>query len=172
MDNTFLPLSIACLTISDTRNKDNDISGKVITTHIKEAGHMLSDYTITKDNIYDIRAVVSQWIANTNIQVIITTGGTGIFDTDVTPEALTVLFDKHIDGFGELFRYVSYKEIGTSTMQSRVCAGIANNTIIFALPGSSKACKTGWTLIEEQLDRSKKSCSFVNVLHRDTLFNA
>ncbi len=172
MDNTFLPISIACLTISDTRNKDTDTSGALLATYITEADHILSETKIVKDNIYAIRAAVSQWIAEETIQVIITTGGTGIFDTDVTPEALEALYDKKIDGFGELFRYISYKEIGTATMQSRVCAGIANNTIIFALPGSSKACKTGWSIIAEQLDKRKKSCSFVNILYKDTLFKA
>lgn len=171
MATDFFPISIACLTVSDTRTETTDVSGKTLLQNIKDAGHVLQDKKIVKDNIYEIRAVVSNWIIDTNIQVIICTGGTGIFHTDVTVEALDVLFDKRIEGFGELFRYLSYKEIGTSTIQSRVCAGIAHNTIIFALPGSPKACKTGWSIIEEQLDKRKRSCNFVNLLHKEQLFS-
>ena len=143
MSEQFFPVSMACLTVSDTRDVKTDTSGAYIATRIREAGHVLADSAIVKDDRYQIRSVVSQWIASDTIHAIITTGGTGTFARDITPEAVSVLFDKYIDGFGELFRHISYSHIGTSTIQSRVCAGVANNTFIFVLPGSKKSMHDG-----------------------------
>lgn len=159
------PLHIAVLTISDTRNLDNDSSGDLLSQCIREASHSLVERQIVKDDIYQIRAVVSQWIADSNVQVIITTGGTGFSGRDSTPEAITPLFDKTIDGFGELFRAVSYDEIGSSTIQSRCIAGFANKTVIFCLPGSNHACLTGWNkIVKKQLDSTHKPCNFSTLI--------
>jgi len=157
----FVPLNIAVLTVSDTRDENTDTSGQYLANTIAEEGHKLADKQIVKDDIYQMRSVVSQWIASDNVQAILVTGGTGFSGRDSTPEALTPLFDKTIDGFGELFRHVSYSEIGTSTIQSRCIAGLANGTVIFCLPGSTGACKTGWSLIQPQLDARHKPCNFV-----------
>ncbi len=158
----FIPLSIAVLTISDTRDEATDTSGAYLVSAIEEAGHQLAGKRIVIDDKYLLRATVSQWIADPTVNVIISTGGTGFTGRDSTPEALSVLFDKHIEGFGELFRYLSYQEIGTSTVQSRVFAGIANDTGIFCLPGSTGACKTGWNgILKEQLDARHRPCNFV-----------
>lgn len=162
MSSEFTPLSIAILTISDTRDESSDTSGKYLVDAVTEAGHRVHAKKIVKDDKYQLRALVSAWIADPEIQVVISTGGTGFTGRDSTPEALTVLFDKHIEGFGELFRHISYLEIGTSTVQSRVFAGIANNTGVFCLPGSTGACKTGWNgILKEQLDVTHKPCNFV-----------
>jgi molybdenum cofactor biosynthesis protein B len=159
------PLSIAILTVSDTRNEDTDTSGDLLVKNIQSENHQLIDRAIVKDDIYQIRAQVSQWIADPNVQVIISTGGTGFSGRDSTPEAMTPLFDKLIDGFGELFRQVSYDEIGSSTIQSRCIGGLANNTIIFCLPGSNNACQTGWQkIIKEQLDSDYKPCNYVGLV--------
>lgn len=166
-EKIFIPLSFTVLTVSDTRDDDNDTSGNYLASRGKECGHILVEKTICKDNIYAIRSIVSRWIFENGVQVIMLTGGTGLFDSDRSPEAVQVLFDKTIDGFGELFRMMTYQEIGTSTIQSRVIAGIANKTLVFVLPGSTHACKLGWSIIEEQLDASKKQCSFVNVITKD-----
>lgn len=157
-------LSIAVLTVSDTRTEVNDTSGDYLVEALEAQGHRLIDRTIEKDDIYALRATVSRWIADEGVQVILTTGGTGFSSRDSTPEALQPLFDKSIEGFGEVFRQLSYAEIGSSTMQSRALAGIANRTVIFCVPGSTGACKTAWGLIQEQLDSAHKPCNFVGAL--------
>lgn len=160
--NEFTPLSIAVLTVSDTRDESNDTSGRLLVDRLTEAGHKLADKVIVKDDIYQLRAIVSQWIADDKIQAIVATGGTGFTARDNTPEALTPLFDKQVEGFGELFRHISYQEIGTSTVQSRAFAGLANGTMIFCMPGSTNACRTAWDkIISEQLDASHRPCNFV-----------
>jgi molybdenum cofactor biosynthesis protein B len=163
----FLPLNIAVLTVSNTRTEANDTSGKTLADRLTAAGHHLADKRIVPDDIYRIRAVVSQWIADPDIDAIISTGGTGVTGTDGTPEAVRVLFDKALDGFGEIFRMLSYDEIKTSTIQSRALAGVANATFIFCLPGSSGACRTGWDkLIQHQLDHRTRPCNFVELIPR------
>ena len=159
------PLNIAVLTISDTRTLDNDKSGDYLSEAITSAGHTLIDRILVKDDIYQQRAVVSKWIADNQIHAVLITGGTGFTQPDSTPEAISVLFDKEVDGFGELFRHISYEEIGTSTIQSRAIAGFANNTVVFCLPGSTGACKTAWEkIIASQLDVDFKPCNFVKHL--------
>jgi len=161
------PLSIAVLTISDTRSEKNDTSGDLLVEHLQADGHQLIERCIVKDDIYQIRAQISQWIANNTVQVIVTTGGTGFSGRDSTPEAVIPLFDKTIEGFGELFRAVSYTEIGSSTIQSRCVGGLANSTLIFCLPGSNNACKTGWQkILSEQLNSTHKPCNYVGLLTR------
>lgn len=156
------PLHIAVLTVSDTRQLDTDTSGQYLAQAVMESGHILADRQLVRDDIYQLRAVVSDWIARPDIQVIISTGGTGFSGRDSTPEALSVLFDKQIEGFGELFRHFSLLEIGTSTLQSRAVAGMANRTLIFCLPGSTGACRTGWTqVLQPQLDSRTRPCNFV-----------
>lgn len=158
----FKPLNIAVLTVSDTRTEDTDTSGNYLVEAIAEAGHNVVTKEIVIDDKYKLRELVSRWIADGDINTIISTGGTGFTGRDTTPEALSVLFDKNIEGFGELFRHISYTEIGTSTVQSRAFAGIANNTGIFCLPGSTGACKTGWNgILKEQLDSRHRPCNFV-----------
>lgn len=158
----FIPLNIAVLTVSDTRTSDNDTSGQALVDGLTAAGHQLVDRTISKDDIYQLRALVSQWIYDANVNVVLVTGGTGFSDRDNTPQALSPLFDKAIEGFGELFRQISYTEIGTSTIQSRAIAGLANKTAIFCMPGSTNACKTAWyKIIQEQLDSRHKPCNYV-----------
>ena len=160
-------LSVALLTISDTRSIEEDKSGSILEQLAISAGHSVNDRQLVKDDIYEIRSKTSQWIANQNIQVIITTGGTGFTGRDSTPEALEPLFDKTIDGFGELFRQISFKEIGSSTVQSRAVAGIANGTLIFSLPGSSNAVKTAWQqILKNQLDINFKPCNFAELIPR------
>lgn len=157
----FLPLNVALLTISDTRGLDDDKSGNLLAGRISDAGHQLADRKIVKDDIYQMRAAFSQWIADPGVEVIVTTGGTGVTGRDSTPEAIAPLLDKVIEGFGELFRQLSYEEIGPSTIQSRAVAGMANSTLIFCLPGSSGACKTAWDkILGSQLDRRTKPCNF------------
>ncbi|WP_367026391.1 molybdenum cofactor biosynthesis protein B [Methylococcus sp. ANG] len=166
-DREFLPLDIAVLTVSDTRTEDNDSSGRLLVERLTEAGHRLAEKCIVPDDVYRIRAVVSRWIADPGIQVVISTGGTGITGRDGTPEAVSVLFDKTLDGFGEVFRAVSYQEIGTSTIQSRAIAGVANGTYVFALPGSSGACRTAWdNLIRQQLDFRTRPCNLAELIPR------
>ncbi|MBT4591548.1 MAG: molybdenum cofactor biosynthesis protein B [Porticoccaceae bacterium] len=155
-------LKIAVLTISDSRCFQTDSSGSWLQEAIENDGHELVDRKIVVDDIYQMRAIVSSWIAEDDIEVVITTGGTGFTGRDSTPEALAPIFDKHIEGFGELFRQLSYDEIGTSTVQSRCLAGLANRTAIFCLPGSTGACKTGWNgIIKSQLDSTFEPCNFV-----------
>nr|VFJ61978.1 MAG: molybdenum cofactor biosynthesis protein B [Candidatus Kentron sp. FM]VFJ62004.1 MAG: molybdenum cofactor biosynthesis protein B [Candidatus Kentron sp. FM]VFK13733.1 MAG: molybdenum cofactor biosynthesis protein B [Candidatus Kentron sp. FM] len=161
----FIPLRIAVLTISDSRTPETDTSGKVLVDRLTEKGHLLAQKRIVKDNIYEIRAVLSRWIASPEIQAVVTTGGTGLTLRDGTPEAVAPLLDKEIIGFGEMFRAVSFEEIKTATLQSRALAGIANGTYIFCLPGSSGACKTAWdNLIEAQLDYRTQPCNFVELM--------
>ena len=163
----FIPLDIAVLTVSDTRTEENDTSGLTLVQRLREAGHRLADKRIVPDDIYIIRAVVSQWIADPAVQVAIVTGGTGVTGRDGTPEAVKILFDKTLDGFGETFRAISFQEIGTSTMQSRAVAGVANGTYIFCLPGSTGACRTGWdSLIKAQLDYRTRPCNLAELMPR------
>ena len=163
----FKPLNIAVLTISDTRGEAEDVSGKRLVEALSAAGHVMAEKTIVKDDIYAIRAVVSRWIADPDVDAVLTTGGTGITGRDGTPEAVTPLLDKVIDGFGEMFRVLSYEEIKTSTLQSRALAGVANSTFIFVLPGSSGACRLAWnSLIVEQLDNRTRPCNLVMLMPR------
>ncbi len=158
-------LNIAVLTVSDTRNEKTDTSGTFLVEAVQQAGHTLAAKSIVKDDVYQMRAVVSNWIADPAIYVILVTGGTGFTTRDSTPEALRILFDKDIEGFGELFRYLSYKEIGTSTVQSRAFAGIANHTAVFCMPGSTGACKTAWNgILLDQLNSNHRPCNFVGHL--------
>lgn len=167
MERQFIPVNIALLTISDTRTSENDVSGKVLRERVEAEKHIVADQQIVADDVYQIRAVVSAWIANPDIQAIITTGGTGLTGRDGTPEAVKPLFDKEIEGFGELFRHISYQDIRTSTVQSRAVAGVANGTFIFNLPGSSGACRTAWDdILKEQLDNRHRPCNFVELMPR------
>ncbi len=163
----FKPLNIAVLTASDTRTEENDTSGKTLIERLRAAGHQLADKRIVPDDTYQLRAVVSAWIADAGVDVVISTGGTGITGRDGTPEAIEVLLDKKLDGFGEIFRMLSWEEIHTSTIQSRALGGVANGTLIFCVPGSSGACRTAWDkLIEPQLDYRTRPCNFVELIPR------
>ena len=163
----FLPLHIAVLTISDSRVEDNDTSGTLLAKRLTDAGHHLADKKIVKDDIYAIRAQLSQWIAEDNINAVISTGGTGVTGRDGTPEAVQPLLDKEISGFGELFRHLSYQNIKTSTLQSRALAGVANATYIFCLPGSTGACRDAWDgIICHQLDYRTRPCNLVELMPR------
>ena len=158
----FTPLNIAILTVSDSRTLEQDTSGQYLVDSLTEAGHNLADRQLITDDIYQIRAVISGWIANPDVHAVITTGGTGFFIRDSMPEAVSVLFDKSIDGFGEMFRLISKDDIGMSTVQSRAIAGMANSTGIFCLPGSTGACRTGWEqILKEQFDSRTRPCNFV-----------
>lgn len=164
-DDSSHPLSIAVLTVSDTRTREDDTSGDFLTQALAEAGHKATGREIVPDDVYQIRALLSAWIADESINVVLITGGTGFSGRDSTPEAVRPLFDKDIDGFGEVFRALSYTEIGSSTVQSRALAGFANDTVIFCMPGSTGACRTAWNgLIREQLDGRHRPCNFVGVL--------
>lgn len=163
----FKPLRVAVLTVSDTRTEATDKSGAVLVERVRAAGHVLAAKAIVRDDIYGIRAIVSGWIADPQVEVVITTGGTGITGRDGTPEAIAVLLDKEITGFGELFRTISYEEIGASSLQSRCLAGVANATYVFCLPGSSNACATGWDkLIATQLDFRTRPCNLAELMPR------
>ena len=163
----FIPVAIAILTISDRRTMENDDSGNLLVKEIESFGHLLEDRKLCKDDRYQIRSILSDWIVNDSVQAIITTGGTGITGHDGTPEAVEPLLDKIIDGFGEMCRSLSYQNIKTSTLQSRALAGVANGTFIFCLPGSPGACKDGWEfLIKEQLDSRTKPCNLVELMPR------
>jgi molybdenum cofactor biosynthesis protein B len=167
MSESRVPVNIAVLTVTDTRDESTDKSGKLLIERLKEAGHVLHEKCILPDDIYQLRAQVSQWIAADGVQAVVTTGGTGLTGRDGTPEALSILFDKQIEGFGEVFRMLSYDEIGASTLQSRCIAGVANATYIFCLPGSSGACATGWDkLIGPQLDSTNQPCNLVDLMPR------
>ena len=158
----FTPAKIAVLTVSDTRNEETDTSGGYLAQALQDAGHILADKKIVIDDPYKIRAIVSTWIADDDIESVLITGGTGFTSRDTTPEAVSVLFDKQVEGFGELFRHVSFQEIGSSTIQSRAIAGFANKTVIFCMPGSTGACKTALTkIIVEQLNSQHKPCNFM-----------
>ena len=165
----FLPLRISVLVVSDTRTEETDTSGKIFAERLTEEGHSLVEKCIVPDDIYQIRAVLSRWIVDPAVDIILTTGGTGLTGRDGTPEAVIPLFDKVIEGFGEMFRQISYDEISTSTIQSRVTAGVANGTYIFCLPGSSGACRTGWDkILSTQLDIRSQPCNFAEILPRLT----
>ena len=163
----FLPLRISILVVSDSRTEETDTSGKILTKRLTEEGHILAGKCIVPDDIYQIRAVLSRWIVDPAVDIILSTGGTGLTGRDGTPEAVFPLFDKVIEGFGELFRQISYDEISTSTIQSRVTAGVANGTYIFCLPGSSGACRTGWDkILATQLDIRSRPCNFAELIPR------
>jgi molybdopterin adenylyltransferase len=160
-------LRIAVLTISDTRDETTDKSGALLAERLTKSGHALAAKKIVRDDVYAIRAVVSQWIADPDVDVVITTGGTGVTGRDGTPEAVAVLLDKQIEGFGELFRMLSFEEIGASTLQSRCLAGVANGTYVFCLPGSSGACATGWDkILKAQLDHRTRPCNLAELVPR------
>lgn len=166
-ERSLKPLAIAVLTVSDTRTVETDSSGAALVRNLEEAGHRLAEKKIVGDDIYAIRAIVSNWIADAGVDAVITTGGTGLTGRDGTPEAVGVLLDKTIEGFGELFRTVSYEDIGTSSLQSRCLAGVANGTYIFCLPGSTNACETGWNkLIAAQLDYRTRPCNLAELIPR------
>ena len=166
-ERSFIALDIAVLTVSDSRDEATDKSGALLVRLLEESGHRLAQKAIVPDDKYRIREVVSRWIVDETISVVLTTGGTGVTGRDGTPEAVTPLLDKVIDGFGETFRNLSYQTIGTSTLQSRAVAGVANGTYIFCLPGSSGACKDAWTgLIETQLDYRTRPCNLVELMPR------
>lgn len=167
MSSKFPLLRIAVATVSDSRSWQTDDSGALLATLIAASGHDLAARDLVPDDIYQLRALISGWISATDIEVIITTGGTGFTGRDNTPEALTPLFDKQIEGFGELFRSLSFDQIGTSSIQSRALAGLANGTLIFCLPGSANACKTGWDMIiQDQLNVDHRPCNFVELIPR------
>lgn len=167
VENPFIPLDIALLVVSDTRTEANDISGKTLAESAIQAGHRITEKKIVADNIYQIRAACSNWIIDDSVDVIISTGGTGVTGRDGTPEAVTPLLDKILDGFGETFRMLSFQSIKTSTIQSRALAGVANGTYIFCLPGSKGACQTAWdSLIKEQLDSRTRPCNLVQLMPR------
>jgi molybdenum cofactor biosynthesis protein B len=163
----FVPVGIAVLTVSDSRGLELDGSGRVLIERLSAAGHRLAGRAILPDEVYRIRAQVSAWVADPAVQVVLSTGGTGLTGRDGTPEAVAPLLDKTIDGFGEVFRALSFEEIGASTIQSRAVAGVANGTYIFCLPGSSGACRTGWDkLIAPQLDYRTRPCNLVELMPR------
>ena len=166
-EREFRPLRIAVLTVSDTRIEETDTSGKLLVERLTTAGHGLAEKAIVPDNIYRIREIVSRWIADEAVRIVITTGGTGLTGRDGTPEAVCSLFDKEIAGFGELFRWLSYKDIRTSTVQSRAVAGVANGTYLFCLPGSSGACRLAWDeILKDQLDYRHRPCNFAELIPR------
>ena len=158
-------LKVAVLTVSDTRTLETDTSGAFLVEALQAAGHEVVNRDIVIDDAYQLRAVVSGWIADPGVEVVLTTGGTGFSGRDSTPEALAPLFDKRIEGFGEVFRALSFEEIGSSTVQSRALAGMANGTVIFCMPGSTGACRTAWEgVLRDQLDSDHRPCNFVGVL--------
>lgn len=164
---TFVPLSIAVLTVSDTRSFADDKSGNTLVERLEKAGHRLADRAIVTDDVEAIQAQVRGWIADPKVDVVITTGGTGFTGRDVTPEALEPLFEKRMDGFSIIFHRISYDKIGTSTIQSRATAGVAGATYIFALPGSPGACKDAWDgILAQQLDYRHRPCNFVEIMPR------
>ena len=163
----FIPLQIGVLTISDTRTEAEDVSGKLLSESLTEAGHHCAEKAIVRDDKYQIREVISRWVADPKINAVLTTGGTGITGRDGTPEAIKPLLDKEIEGFGEMFRVLSYDEIKTSTLQSRALSGVANSTFVFVLPGSSGACRLAWDkIIREQLDNRTLPCNLVMLMPR------
>lgn len=165
--DNFIPINIAVLTVSDTRTEETDTSGRLLVESLTMAGHALAEKMIVLDDIYKIRAILSGWIAQTSVDAVLITGGTGVTWRDITPEAVRPLLDKEIDGFGELFRSISYQDIKTSTLQSRAFAGIANGTLIFAMPGSTNACRTAWDhILRYQLDSRHRPCNFIELIPR------
>ena len=166
-ERQFLPISIAVLTVSDSRDEQSDKSGRLLVERLTGAGHRLAEKLIVPDDIYQIRAAVSRWIADPEVNAVITTGGTGVTGRDGTPEAVRPLLDKVLDGFGEMFRSISYADIKTSTLQSRALGGVANATYVFCVPGSSGACATAWDdLIAAQLDARTRPCNLVELMPR------
>ncbi len=166
-EREFVPVNIAVMTVSDSRTEATDTSGGALVKRLTEAGHTLAEKIIVPDDTYQIRAVVSRWIADVDVSAVITTGGTGLTGRDITPEAVRPLLDKEIEGIGELFRWVSYQDINTSTIQSRALGGVANGTFVFCLPGSTGACRTGWdAIIGPQLDYRNKPCNMVELMPR------
>jgi molybdenum cofactor biosynthesis protein B len=162
-----MSLRIAVLTVSDTRSLETDTSGALLAERLQAAGHVLAARELVRDDRYLLRARLSAWIADPGIEVILTSGGTGITARDVTVEAVRPLLDKEIEGFGEMFRWLSHSDVGTSTIQSRALGGIANRTLVFCLPGSTRACELGWDrILAAQLDRSNKPCNFVELMPR------
>lgn len=167
LTRVFKPIAIALLTVSDTRTTENDTSGDILAERITTAGHRLAARTIERDDAAGIARRLTTWIDDPAIDCIITTGGTGLTGRDITPEALDRIKDKDIPGFGELFRWISYQTIGTSTVQSRACAVVAGGTYVFALPGSNGAVKDGWDrILAEQLDSRNRPCNFVELMPR------
>ncbi len=163
----FIPVRIAVLTASDSRDEATDTSGQELVERLTKAGHVLAEKLIVPDDIYRIREAASRWIADSDIDVIITNGGTGLTGRDGTPEAIRPLLDKEIEGVGELFRWLSYRDIKSSTVASRALGGVANGTFVFCLPGSPGACRTGWDeIIEPQLDNRNRPCNMVELLPR------
>ena len=163
----FNGLNISVLCVSDSRTLETDLSGKLLADKISDSGHTLFKRSLCRDDIYSIRAIVSDWISDAKCQVVLTTGGTGVTGRDGTPEALQPLFDKTLDGFGEIFRYLSFLDINTSSLQSRALAGVANSTYIFVLPGSKNACKLAWEkLISQQLNNQTKPCNLAELFDR------
>ncbi|SEP67431.1 molybdenum cofactor biosynthesis protein B [Faunimonas pinastri] len=164
---SFIPVRIAVLTVSDTRNRENDKSGDTLTARIRDAGHILADRAICRDDVPAIQEIVRDWIANPEVDVVISTGGTGFTGRDVTPDAVEALFDKRMDGFSAIFHRVSFDKIGTSTIQSRATAGLAGTTFIFALPGSPGACRDAWDgILKQQFDYRHMPCNFVEIMPR------
>ena len=163
----FVPLNIAVLTVSDTRSLEDDKSGTTLSERLTAAGHKLAAREIIIDDVEAIRVIIKRWIADPGIDAIITTGGTGFTGRDVTPEALEPIFEKRMDGFSEVFHRISYDKIGTSTIQSRACAGVSKGTYLFALPGSPGAVKDGWdAILKPQLDYRHKPCNFIEIMPR------
>ena len=166
-EKQIVPIRIAILTVSDSRTEADDTSGDALVERLTQAGHTLAEKLILPDDKYIIRAAVSRWIADKEVDVVISTGGTGLTGRDITPEAVQPLFDQEIEGVGELFRWLSYQEIGTSTIASRCIGGLANGTFIFCLPGSTGACRTGWDkVIAPQLDCNTRPCNIVALMPR------
>jgi molybdenum cofactor biosynthesis protein B len=163
----FIPVRIAVLTVSDTRALADDRSGDTLVQMLESAGHQLAARAIVKDDVPAIRAKVQEWIADPAVDVVISTGGTGFTGRDVTPEAIKPLFEKEVDGFSTVFHMVSFQKVGTSTIQSRACAGLARGTYIFCLPGSPGACKDAWNdILKWQLDNRHRPCNFVEIMPR------
>jgi molybdopterin adenylyltransferase len=163
----FLPVNIAILTVSDSRTLDTDTSGDVLSERIQAAGHKLADRKLVSDDVDSIVTALRAWVAEPGIDIVITTGGTGVTGRDVTPEAVRAVADKEIPGFGELFRWLSYAKIGTSTVQSRALAAVAHGTYVFALPGSPSACRDAWDdILVHQLDSRYRPCNFVELMPR------
>lgn len=166
-ESEIVPVNVAVMTVSDSRTKENDTSGDALVDMLSDVGHKLAERCITVDDVYMIRETISRWIVSPDVDVIITTGGTGLTGRDITPEAIRPLLDKEIEGVGELFRQISYEEIGTSTVASRAFGGVANGTFIFCLPGSTGACRTGWNkIIGPQLDSRTTPCNIVALMPR------
>ena len=167
MSVTFQPVNIAVMTVSDTRTKADDKSGSLLVSRIEEDGHVLADRAIITDDVPRIIARLKEWIESPQVDVVVTTGGTGLTGRDSTPEAFAAIVEKEIPGFGELFRMLSFEKIGTSTVQSRALAGVAGGTYLFALPGSTSACKDGWDdILRYQLDIRHRPCNFVEIMPR------